>query len=483
MGAPSPTSCARFSAVHARAFAEVMLIIPVCAVAVLAPAPAGGQCQIAKFVPDDGGPNFAFGYAVDVSGDTLVMGSAKTSAHGLAYIFERDGGAWNQAAEFEGDGTYGLNDQFGAAVAISGDAMLVGAWSENTGGAVYSYRRVNGEWTAQGRFAGSDSAPGDRFGFAVALEGNRAVVGASARNAAYVFHWDGQSWVEEAKLTAIGGLSTDDFGYAVDLRGERVLVGAPRHDAAGFNVGSAFVFDRQSRSGKWMQTALLTPSPSWPSSKFGAAVALDGGRLAVSAHVGGSAFPAGALFVYERKAGGAWPLMATLSDPNAVSGSQLGFSLALQGDLLLAGANLYRESGGPVTGASYVFACDAGGQWSRLALLKAGDGDDDDWFGSAVALDGALGLIGARRDEPLGTRSGSAYAFAVSADNDGEGTMDACDCVGDLDGNWTVDSADLAIVIANFGLAMEDDSDFNGDGVIDQGDLGIFLQHYGDVCP
>ncbi|NUQ49954.1 MAG: hypothetical protein HUU27_08560, partial [Phycisphaerae bacterium] len=253
-----------------------MLVAWSCCILAAALPPAAGQCEIMKLVPADGGPNFCFGLSVAVDGYDVAVGSPRTSQRGMAYIFEREGGAWNQAARFMGDGLYGLNDQFGQSVAISGNAMLVGAWSENTGGAVYAFRRHNALWAREARFSAAETASGDRFGYSVALRGDVAVVGAPFRNAAYVFRWDGQAWSEQARLVATGGLNTDDFGQAVALDGETIVVGAPQHDAAGFNVGSAFVFERQ-RNGSWQQVAMLTPAPAWPSSRFGAAVALHAG--------------------------------------------------------------------------------------------------------------------------------------------------------------------------------------------------------------
>ena len=458
----------------------VLVAWPCCILAPALPS-AVGQCEIMKLVPDDGGPNFCFGLSVAVDGYDAAVGSPRTSQRGLAYVFEREGGAWSQAARFMGDGLYGLNDQFGQSVAISGNAMLVGAWSENTGGAVYAFRRHNGLWVREARFSAAETASGDRFGYSVALRGDVAVAGAPFRNAAYVFRWNGQAWTEQARLVAAGGLNTDDFGQAVALDGETIVVGAPRHDAAGFNVGSAFVYERQ-RNGAWQQVAALTPAPAWPSSRFGAAIGLHAGVVAVGAPVGGSAFPAGATFVYERGGRGGWTQVAALSDPNAPGSSQIGVSVALDGGILLVGANQFREGAGPTTGAAYVFERRPAG-WHAVARLTAHDGEDGDWFGAAVGLHGRLGLVGAWRDNPNGSRSGSAYLFATGPDDDGDGLMDACGCLGDLNGDWAVDSDDLSLLIASFGLALEGGPDLNADGVVDQHDLGIMLMRLGSVCP
>jgi hypothetical protein len=73
-------------------------------------------------------------------------------------------------------------DEFGCAVAIDGDAIVVGARTEDAGGAdagaAYVYTRAAGVWTEQQKLLASDAQAGDRFGCSVGIDGDTIVVGA-----------------------------------------------------------------------------------------------------------------------------------------------------------------------------------------------------------------------------------------------------------------------------------------------------------------
>ena len=79
----------------------------------------------------------AFGAAIAVSGDTLVVGARlfggadpPTSAFGAVFVFRRTAAGWLQEAQLSGPAT-AIGTQFGAAVAISGDTLAVGAPSDS----------------------------------------------------------------------------------------------------------------------------------------------------------------------------------------------------------------------------------------------------------------------------------------------------------------------------------------------------------------
>src|SRR5262245_35258394 len=94
--------------------------------------------------------NDAFGTAIALDGDTMVVGapgeaSAATGvdagasaeaddnapASGAAYVYVRVGGAWTRQAYLKASNT-GAGDHFGCAVAISGETIVVGAYGEGS---------------------------------------------------------------------------------------------------------------------------------------------------------------------------------------------------------------------------------------------------------------------------------------------------------------------------------------------------------------
>ena len=64
-------------------------------------------------------------------------------------------------------------------------------------------------------------------------------------------------------------------------------------------------------------------------------------------------------------------------------------------------------------------------------------------------------------------------------DQNDNGIPDACDCPGDLNGDWTVTAADLAELLGDWGPCPDCPADFNGDGVVNAFDLAILLGAWG----
>ena len=103
---------------------------------------------------------------------------------GGAYVFTEPGTTWaseTQTAKLTAsDGTAG--SLFGSSVSISGSTALVGAWGANgSKGSAYEFTATGGVWsnmTQTAELTASDGVAGDNFGFAVAISGNTAVVGA-----------------------------------------------------------------------------------------------------------------------------------------------------------------------------------------------------------------------------------------------------------------------------------------------------------------
>ncbi|MFQ5658676.1 MAG: FG-GAP repeat protein [Candidatus Methylomirabilales bacterium] len=117
--------------------------------------------------------------------------------------------------------------------------------------------------TSESKLTARDGAASDHFGAAVALSGDTVVVGVSgdddrgsSSGSAYVFQRTGTTWTEQAKLTARDGAAFDQFGAAVALSGDTVVVGARFDDDRGSSSGSAYVFQRTGAT--WTEQAKLT---------------------------------------------------------------------------------------------------------------------------------------------------------------------------------------------------------------------------------
>lgn len=206
---------------------------------------AGGWTQRAELAASvANGTSTGFGTSVGLSGNTAVVGAPGASnVTGAAYVFVGRNGRWMQQARLSA--AIAPGDDFGSAVALSGSTAVVGAFAKNNStGTAYVFVRDAGGWAQQAQLTAADGAPNDQFGFSLALSGNTAVVGAwnttNNAGAAYVFGRSGTSWMQQAELSAADGAPNGQFGFAVALSGGTAVVGAPNDDI----VGAAYVFAR-----------------------------------------------------------------------------------------------------------------------------------------------------------------------------------------------------------------------------------------------
>jgi 6-phosphogluconolactonase (cycloisomerase 2 family) len=208
-------------------------------------------------------------------------------------------------------------------------------------------------------------------------------------------------------LVASDGPANDQFGQSVAIDGETLVVGAHFDDDAGASSGSAYVFVRVGSS--WTQQAKLAASDAAAGDQFGKSVAISGDTVVVGAHIDahGGAAEAGSAYVFVR-VGTSWTQQAKLTATDAAAFDQLGQSVAIEGDSVVAGAR-FDEDGGTKGGSVYAFVR-SGSSWTQQTKLTA----SDDMFGKSVAISGDTVVAGARFDDDGGSNSGSAYTFLRS---------------------------------------------------------------------
>ncbi|MFO0578058.1 MAG: hypothetical protein U1A78_28960 [Polyangia bacterium] len=385
----------------------------------------------------------------DHKGATLPS-RLRTGAEGRAIVLEVDWAEaefpieidpliWNEQKKLVAGDKASL-DYFGSAVALSadGNTALIGAWMESDGttaanGAAYVFVRSGTSWVQQQKLLAGDKASGDYFGSAVALsaDGNTALIGADgesdsgtlANGAVYVFARSGTSWSQQQKLLASDKAAHEAFGWSVALSGDgsTALVGADgESDGGTLANGAAYVFVRSIAG--FVQQQKLLASDKASGSGFGWSVALarDGSTALVGANAKteGTASRCGAAYVFSRS-GTSWSEQQKLLASDKESGDSFGESVALSadGNTALIGAVYEDDSGTTNSGAAYVFTR-SGTSFRQEQKLLAGDKDNNDWFGSAVALspDGQIGFIGAVYEDDGGTtNSGAVYGFARGA--------------------------------------------------------------------
>lgn len=206
----------------------------------LACAAASAAGQYVKLLPDDGTGHDRFGAAVSLEAETLLIGAPWDTPFGTdsgsAYIFEDTGGSWSQLLKLTpSDATPG--DWFGGQVDLSGGLAIIGA-QQSAGdpgtGKAYIFERLRSGWTEMAILTASDGHVSDFFGHSVAINGDRAIIGSVLDDnalgvdtgSAYIFERIDGEWTQTAKLTAPDGVPLHAFGVAVAIQGDRAVVGA-----------------------------------------------------------------------------------------------------------------------------------------------------------------------------------------------------------------------------------------------------------------
>jgi hypothetical protein len=376
--------------------------------------------------------------------DLALTSPASGSVHSYKVRIVRAGA---QRAYIKASNT-GSSDNFGVAIALDGDTLVVGALYEDSAatgvngdqssqastdsGAAYVFVRKAGSWEQQAYLKASDTAPQALFGSKVAVFGNTIAVSALHTDAfrlgaspggpgsVYVFERKDGSWRETAKLVPSGSMNADLFGVGLALERDTMIVGSPGE--AGSGAAYAFVRD----SAGWHETARLQPRTPVAKSKFGASVAVRGDTAVVGAPDDSSERSGcGSASVFVRT-GERWVETQRLSPNPASDDASFGFSIALGDDTLLIGAPRELSIATPTLFSSgEVFAYElVGGSWQQSQVIKALVARSSDSFGSAVALHEDSALVGAcgdasggvgigadpsRRDAPY---AGAGYLFA-----------------------------------------------------------------------
>jgi hypothetical protein len=321
----------------------------------------GAWVETAKLAAADGTGSDDFGDSVSLWGDRAVVGAPNDGpgcpSCGAVYVFERQGdGSWLQTAKLRPDEP-GYHTDFGRQLSLSGERVLVGDWGTVpfVPAAAYVFdRQGDGSWVQSAKLT---SAPEDKFGIAVSLWGDRALVtaaGDDGSHSVYVFERgaDG-AWVKATQLVPSGAGGGGLFGIGVSLENDRALIGE-LGDSDILGSGSAHVFER-SGSGEWLQVAELKASDPTDSDQFGASVSLAGSRAVVGAWLHSDAFfGQGAVYDFHREEDGSWPLVAKLTASDGELSNRFGERVHATEDRVITGTRMVDSYSAISSGAAYI---------------------------------------------------------------------------------------------------------------------------------
>ena len=347
--------------------------------------------------------------------------------------------SWSLAHTLDDPNTFGTsdNDNFGDAVAISGNYAIVSARTEesnsglNASGKTFIYDVTTGNIVHD---LDNPSAygfqTGDNFGFSVDISSDYAIVGAVVEDdaggvssgKAYIFDVTTGSLVHTLdNPNAYGTSAGDNFGHSVGISGNYAIVGAEDEDDAGGTAsGKAYIFNVT--TGALLHT-LDNPNAydTSENDKFADVLAISGNYAIVGAHREDDAggvninLTSGKAYIFDVTTGN---LLHTLDNPNVYDtsiGDLFGYSVAIDGNYAIVGAYNEDEAAGFNSGKAYIFDVTTGNLLHTLDNPNAYDTVSDDGFGVSVAISGNYAIVGATgEDDADGTSSGKAYIFDVT---------------------------------------------------------------------
>jgi esterase/lipase superfamily enzyme len=311
--------------------------------------------QLFKLTASDAAAGDNFGNAVALSGNLALIGSHldddNFSNSGSAYLFNAATGA--QIAKLKPNDP-AASDNFGFSVALSGNLALIGSHLDDdkgiNSGSAYLFNTSTGAQLF--KLTASDGAASDQFGRAVALSGNLALIGSpydddkgSNSGGAYLF--DTTTGAQLLKLLPTDGAANYQFGNSVAISGNLALVGSPLSDFGA--PGSAYLFDATTGA----QLFKFTADDYADGDNFGISVALSGDIAIIGSYLDDdNGANSGSAYLFDVTTG---EQIAKIKPTDGAAGDNFGFSVAISGNTALVGSR-YDADNGASSGSAYLFA-------------------------------------------------------------------------------------------------------------------------------
>ncbi|MDF4222185.1 DUF5011 domain-containing protein [Maribacter sp. M208] len=430
--------------------------------------------EVVKVIPEDAIYGYGFGISVSVSNDMAIIGAFSDDERGRdsgsAYIYEKNANTWIQTQKLFASNSSRYN-RFGKSVAISSNVAIVGAVND-----VYIFEKeAVTNWIEVDKL--HDYRNG-QLGNAVAVSGNVALVGAllddeeaPESGSAYLLRKSANGqWDNIQKINASNAALGDKFGGAVAISGDDALVGSSFKNTNGQNSGTSYFFNyTPTTNQKPQQTAYGTLKVAENSddilrdinatddtdtegnglrytltTKYG--YGLDNDLFTLTEDTGIFSFKyrpdfenpldsnkdniyniqvtvtdSGGFYAYRNYTiqvtdvnETIWGNIQRVMANDYLSGSWFGNSVAISNDFAIIGANGHDDFG-IKSGAAYLYEKDTNGNWLEAQKLTASDSNTNDYFGSAVAISGNTAVVGAIGNDDNGDNSGSVYVYDRNA--------------------------------------------------------------------
>jgi len=241
-----------------------------------------------------------WGSSIAIGSDFAFLGSEGTTVPptrlGEIQVYGPSGAGasttWSYAESIFGDAI--ADHRFGSALATTPDGLRLLVGADNNGKGVdakvyvFDYDQSSAGLLLTTTLSLPTAELADNFGTSVAIsaDGSTAVVGADTGNltngAAYVFDIDGGG--DPVTLADPEGEPLDEFGFSVAIEGDVIAVGAEENGDLASQGGAVLLFGRDvGGSNNWGLIEQVNATDPNARARYGTAVSLQGGHLAVGA--------------------------------------------------------------------------------------------------------------------------------------------------------------------------------------------------------
>jgi len=396
-----------------------------------------------------------FGTSLERAGGELFVGSSRDDATGAirgsgsVTIFTDGSAGWSEEDLLLSPNMV-LDGNFGTALSLDGARLLVGAPGESSlaapaTGIVHVFERAAGVWSPTGTLEVGNLAAGDRFGYDVAIEGDRAAVGAPGREhggwntgCVILFQNTPTGWVEDARLFPPVDSVGARFGHSLALFGETLVVGAPEDNRPELASGAAYVFTHDEQAG-WSMQAELTAEGVGEFQRFGAAVSIGASSIVVGGPGSYEPFgdsmgpqsststgpPRGIVWIYHSSLEG-WSPVQRLRAPAGDNGDLFGQRVYMAEGLLSVSSG-GRPTAADREGASFLYE-ESGSGWFLTQEISDPSPSAGQLFGAVAVHAGGEIFVSGVFDAGLGTNSGCVQVFGIDSERHQSCFGDLCPC-------------------------------------------------------
>ncbi|MBI1827805.1 MAG: FG-GAP repeat protein [Planctomycetes bacterium] len=332
--------------------------------------------QEAKLIGSDTRAGDDFGIRLAVHNGIVAVGAygriELDYRTGAVYVFEQNNAVWQQTTKLL---PFDLTSEhyFGESVSFGDKFLVVGSPHDDIAceaeqfghcGAAYLFRHEAGQWVFTQTLVAKDAHANDEFGYAVAIFEDTILIGAhqagnsgptgslwDGRGGAYVFERDGGVWRQTAKLIASNPL-TDGFGVSVAITSGFLAVGAEGDNFNGVQgVGAVYIFERIGTG--WHETQRLGALDAKAWDILGGHISADWGMVVATATVDNPApSQSMAAYVFKKSTSGWTQEAKLLGSPS--TGAIFTGDVGVSGSTLVLGDTVDNANGGS-SGAARVF--------------------------------------------------------------------------------------------------------------------------------